>query len=69
MSPRRSFRAWIRRERLTQAGAAERLGCHQTTVSRLLKGRQEPDRALRERIEAVTGVRWAPASAPASEAA
>lgn len=66
MSPRRELRAWMRRERLTQTTAAERLGCHQTTVSRLLAGKQEPDPALRERIAAVAGVEWTTRSAEAA---
>lgn len=56
----------MRRERLTQTTAAERLGCHQTTVSRLLAGKQEPDPALRERIAAVAGVEWTTRNAEAA---
>lgn len=42
---------------LTQTLAAERLKCHQTTLSKICLGKRKPGRALALRIEALS-VDW-----------
>lgn len=58
------LRDWLRKERRTQEWLGERVGTHQTNVSRWVLGRRPPlDMALA--IEALTGIPAADWIAPA----
>lgn len=46
--------AWLHTEVLSQEDAAERLGCHQTTLSKILRGGQLPSLRVAVAIAAAT---------------